>query len=107
MDWLDKLTGKTFLLVLGVGSAFVGLVVNTEIKTFRQRLAFFVGGVFMCVFLTGPAVRYLGIQDQDYIAVIGFALGVFGMSLLQRLKVYVDSLDVIAVIRARFFPGAK
>lgn len=107
MDWLEKLSGKTLLLVIAVCSAFVGLVVNTEINTFKQRIAFLFGGAACSYFLTPGLSRWLSVSDSDWINVIAFALGVFGMSLVQRLKVYVDSLDIIAVIRARLFPGVK
>lgn len=107
MDWLEKLSGKTLLLAIAVASAFVGLVVNTEIKTFKQRMAFFIGGIFCSYFLTAPACRWMGVVDQDYTSVIGFFLGVFGMSLVQQVKRKVDTLDLVAVIKAHMFPGAK
>jgi len=107
MDWLEKLSGKTLLLVIAICSAFVGLVVNTEIKTFKQRIAFFIGGIFCSYFLTAPACRWAGVVDPDYRGVIGFFLGVFGMSLVQRVKVKVDSMDIVAVIKSRMFPGVK
>lgn len=107
MELFEKLSGRTWLLLVGICSAFVGLVIHTEIKTFRQRLAFMAGGTFCCLFCTGPVTRYLNVTDPDYVSLTGFLLGIFGMSLLQRIKAYVDSLDIIAVIKSRMFPGAK
>lgn len=107
MDWLEKLSGKSLLLVIAIVSSIVGLVVNTEIKTFNQRISFLFGGAACCYFLTPGLCRWLDVVDVDWINVIAFAMGVFGMGLLQRVKVYVDSLDIIAVIRARLFPGVK
>lgn len=102
MDFFEKFSAGVLFIITGVAGAIVGLVVHTEIQTFWQRLSFFFGGLCCAVF-AGPYLGdLLGLVGYKSVMALGFATGIFGMSLLQRIKVFVQALDIGAVIRARF-----
>lgn len=102
MDLWQKVSSASWVLLAGIMGAIVGLVVHTEIRTFRQRACFLLGGVVTAFYLSEPVGHYLALTDERSIATIGFLIGVFGMSLLQRVKETLNSLDIGAIAAARW-----
>lgn len=102
MDFLERLFVGASLIAACVCGAVVGLVVHTEIRTFWQRVSFFFGGICTAFFLTAIVTKYLSVTDTQGTAAIGFLLGIFGMSLLQRVKSTVESMDIGEILKARW-----
>lgn len=102
MDLWQKVSSASWVLLAGIMGAIVGLVVHTEIRTFRQRVCFLIGGVTSAFYLSEPVGHYLELSDERSLACIGFLIGVFGMSLLQRVKETLNSLDIGAIVAARW-----
>lgn len=102
MDFLHKLSLTAWIILAGFCGAIVGLVIHTEIRTFWQRVFFVLGGVLTAFFFAEPIGAYLALTEPKSIGAVGFTLGIFGMSLLQRVKVTVENVDIAAILKARW-----
>lgn len=105
MDYFNRLSLSALTAIAGLCGTVLGLLIHAEINTARQRVAYLLGGNCCSILFTPVAAEWLAIEPEKmpiWLPAIGFTLGLFGMALLQRIKMTVDNLDIGAIIAARF-----
>lgn len=83
------------LLMAAACGAFVGTGLNKELTTPRQRLMFWLSGLFCAFWLVTPLCHKFNVVDQDMINGITFVFAAFWPKVLARISIAIDNFKLM------------
>lgn len=107
----DGIPNITAADILRLGAGLVGSFVSMKFlkdTTRTEKALLVLGGAFLSLVGTGPAVTYFKLSNAD--GLVGFMLGLFGMAIVTKVYEAIQVMDVKSVTSSifdRFFPPKK
>lgn len=103
---LEDFVGDARLAMAGIIGAIAAAPLHSDVKGWKAKTVFVLGGLGASYFLTGIVADYFHVEP-DKAGGIGFLLGAFSGSLLDAGTKAIRATDLGALLRARLGIPAK